>query len=192
MGEISTIERVARLEAEAEVDITNIKEAGGNIAFIFQYLKYINDLRSQDDQPSVALSGTKFRKRAVQLAAVTAMLDMASMSKWKEASHPEFKIIAEGLPNAACAAYVSARHFEDDALSSLPEPGPEAASRRKKAGEDWDRLIDSNPLSLIMLTLFGHEGSKPLAPIDYVKGIASLLFLAAVAVAAYYIWTAIK
>jgi hypothetical protein len=192
MGRRDKIAELERITAEAQSEIEVIREAGGT-AFMLDYNRYLRDLKEAEDQHAVALTGKRFRKRAVQVAAVAAMKDWAVMETAKE-NAPEINSekLGQQIETAAKAAYVGAAgHFENDPLGNLPEPGPDAAARRQKAAADWDRLIKTDPNSLISLSIYGHDTrhSTPIPLMEHVKGIGSLLFLVVAAVGAYYVWS---
>jgi hypothetical protein len=193
MGRREKVEELSRIKAEATQEIAAVNESGGNVQFLFDYHKYLNDLKTVEDQPAVAAAGKKFRRRPVQLAAVATMKDLATMSKWEEmASSDLTEDMIERLETAARSAYaIAAGHFEKDSLASLPEPGPEAMARRQKAMADWDRLVKTDLESLVSLALFGHEinRARSMSTLELVKGVGSLILLAALAVGAYYVWS---
>lgn len=179
-----------KLDARADVDVAAIEEAGGPIAFTMDYVKYVHALRYEEDQRSVALAGKKFRRRAVQMAAVTAVLDVVAMSKWDEAKATSMESASHDLRAAARFAYTTAAgHFDKDALISLPEPTPEAESRRRKAARDWDRLIDTNPNSLVSIALLGHELHAGPSRKEIIRLLSLLGILAAIVILAFYIWS---
>ena len=177
-------EELERTEAEATSEITQIRESGGTVLFIAEYVKYYKELSTTEGQSSTATAGRKFRKRPVQLAAVAA---------WQEADEMGFDSEnSKLLGTAARFAYErAAGHYSDDEFSSLPEEGAEAAARRAKAARDWDQLINSDPDRLIYIALFGDEmsGAASKSRLELIKGIASIFFLVALAVVGYYIWS---
>lgn len=191
MGEAERKAEIYRISAETAKEIEVIKGDGGTVKFIFEYLQYLNDLRATNEgQPTIAVAGKRFRQRPIQMSAIGAMMDMATMESFKnniESFRPEH---TQRLETAARAAYVSAAgHFEKKALNNLPETGGGSHARREKAAADWDRLIKSDPNSLIHLTMFGDEPSKsePITRLEIVKGIGGFISLIAFAVGAYYL-----
>ncbi|MDX8500762.1 hypothetical protein RFM99_20380 [Mesorhizobium sp. VK4C] len=153
-----TRQELERIRTETKREVAVVKEAGGNVAFIFGYLKDVKALESQEDQASVAMAGKTFRRRPVQISAVAAMKDMATLACNGHAFDLEH---SDRLSKAARAACVSASgHFTKDSLASLPEPGPEATARRQKAAADWDRLVGTDLDSLATLSCSGMNSGR--------------------------------
>lgn len=163
MGQTDSTAELKRLTDESSREIDEIKANGGTVRFVFDYHRYINDLRAGgENQKAVAIAGKRFRSRPVQMSAVAAIVkDMAALKAGKDDMRNFDPSLIEKLEIAAREAYIGAAgHFEKDSLNSLPEPGSESLERKQKAAADWDRLIRTDPDSLIFLAVFGHEREK--------------------------------
>lgn len=173
-------ENFDRLRAEMTLGISIVGDAGGGVSYMFEYLKYIDRIRSRENQTATVLEGKdKFRRRFVQMAAIGAVKDANTIKTSGLGSDDvDNGKLARDMLSLSRQAYVSAAgHFTEDKLSGIPDPSDEGKERRLKAAIDWDRYIDDDYSKLGMLSLFGHEdGQKRLNKLEYIKGFLSIAF----------------
>lgn len=184
-----------RLKEEGERAVEVIKESGGPVEFVFDYLKYLDDLRKAgENQPAVAMAGKQFKSSVVQIAAVGAVEYAANISPlWKKEGLHLPQEHAETLRAAARAAYVGAAgHFTKESLSSLPESGTQAKLRRQKAEYDWDLLIKADPEKLIRLAIGIDQDSGREIKLSIDVYISSVLQFFIVFSVSYFIYNYIE
>jgi hypothetical protein len=178
-------EKIEKVKAEAAGHYQRIREAGGALSYCIDYVHHIASLKGDGEHAVIRERSATFPKMAVQLAAVGAV-----QSARKEGVDAE---TMEEAGKWARAAWVhSAGHYADQPsrgdepeVVDLPNAQTMAMirkgtdTRKAKAAEQWDRLVDDNVDSLATLALFGHESAKPATRKDRWIAYAILAGLAA-------------
>ena len=178
----------SKVEILKEMEV--IKNAGGNIKFLFAYHKYLGDLRA-GNRDTIANTGKHFLKRPLQIAAVGAIKHLATLKVRKDDLSDFDEQLLGHLEPAAHAAYVNAAgHHEEQALAHLPQDSPEATNRRQKAENDWDTFAKNDLERLMHISVWGSEPRKTqsITLIEHIQGIGSIILVVIISVTAYYLW----
>ena len=182
-------DKIENAKREAAAHYARIREAGGALSYCIDYVHHIAGLKDEGEPAVIRERGAAFPRTAVRLAAGGAVQSARSEGVDSET-------MDETLKWARAAWVHSAGHYVDQPFGgggseTAAPPNAQvmaiirkaAETRKAKAAEQWDRLVDSDVESLATLALFGREAAKPVSRKDRWIGNAILAGLTAAGVA---------